>query len=121
MKRNRVLYVDDEVFIRDLLHDFLAVAGIPSCGAANADDACRLLAGEPFALVLLDWHLGREPVAEVVRRIRQLQPSVPIIVLSGSSEISPEQLQEIGAAGFLAKPFHLDAIMDVVKRHLECE
>lgn len=121
MKPNTLLVIDDEVCIRDLLRDFLSIANIPCRTAAGAEEAYRLLANEPFALVLLDHFLGGDLIEDVTRRIHDLQPGVPIVMLSGAARIGRERLDDLGVADFVAKPFAFDTLMTMVNRYMEIE
>jgi DNA-binding response OmpR family regulator len=113
-----VLVVDDDASIRDVATQALVYDGYDVLCAADGADAITVLAEsqrEPFDLILLDWRMPT-PAAQFVHAYRRLPPPhAPIVVLSGGDDLV-EHVEEIGASGFLLKPFDLDALTEIVGR-----
>jgi DNA-binding response OmpR family regulator len=114
----RVLVVDDDEAIRDVVTQTLIYAGCDVVCAADGTDAIRVLCEsrrDPFDLILLDWRMPT-PAPQFVSAYRRLPPPhAPIIVLTAGSD-PVEYVEEIGAAGFLRKPFDLDELTALVNR-----
>ncbi len=118
---NRVLIVDDASEIREILRIALFDAGFEAAEAENGAVALEKIGQEKFCLILLDMNM---PVmngwqfAELYRA-REHKP-LPIIVITAAVHAS-EYAHQINAAGFLAKPFDLDDVESIVKKHYQLE
>jgi len=110
----RVLVVDDDPDILDALSEILEVEGYEVQRARNGREALQALEHAPPDLVLLDLMM---PVMDGWEFARSLEPSSrpPIIVLSADRNVSVKA-QEIGALGWLAKPFELAELLAAVRR-----
>jgi CheY-like chemotaxis protein len=113
LARARILLVEDEPFIRDLLSEVLQDAELDVTEASNGDEAIALLEqGIGFDLLLTDVHMpGRFNGVAVAQRARAMHPNVPVVFATGR----PETLQTFGTLGLreadLAKPYSpLDAV-----------
>jgi DNA-binding response OmpR family regulator len=103
----RVLVVDDDPDVRDLLGDYLSEQGYEVLLANNAASARELLEGEPPKVVLLDVGLPGEDGLSLARHIRE-RLDIGIIMISGAGETVERIVGlEIGADDYIAKPFDL--------------
>jgi len=84
----RILIVDDEVKIRVGLVRLLSKRGFPSDQASSVAEAKAMLAEKPYDAVLLDWQLSDGTGLDVCRVIRQLYPSLHVIMLTARDESS---------------------------------
>jgi Response regulator containing CheY-like receiver, AAA-type ATPase, and DNA-binding domains len=113
-----ILIVDDEKKMRDLLNDVL---GNHLCyQASTVDEAVALLETIQFDAVLTDISLPGKSGMELLGLVRQRQPDTPVIVISGIHD--PEHARgiiEMGAFGYLGKPFRLDEVEAMVERAIE--
>jgi CheY-like chemotaxis protein len=104
----RILVVDDESDMRELLRHVLETKGFRVTEAAGGAEALERLAGdEPFALVTLDLKMDEMPGLEVLRQIRSRArtAALPVIVTTGSDDPAAEMaLFEAGADDFVVKP-----------------
>lgn len=99
----RVLVVDDDPGIRDVLTDYLVRQGFEAEGAADAREMDRLLARRPADVVVLDLMMPGEDGLSVCRRLAETGP--PVIMLSAMGEDTDRIVGlEIGAADYLPKP-----------------
>ena len=99
----RVLVVDDDPGIRDVLTDYLIRQGFQAEGAADAREMDRLLARHPADVVVLDLMMPGEDGLSVCRRLAESGP--PVIMLSAMGEDTDRIVGlEIGAADYLPKP-----------------
>jgi CheY-like chemotaxis protein len=116
-----VLVVDDDPDILEALSEILEAEGFEIRRARNGKEALERLSPEPPQLILLDLMMPVMDGWEFAQRLRQLPESVshiPIIVLSADRNVS-NKATGIGAAGYLAKPFELNDLLDMVRRALE--
>jgi len=102
----RVLVVEDEAKMRDSLREGLEMEGWVVTTAGAGDEALRLLAGQAFDLVVLDWMLPGQEGIEVLRRLRARGTQTPVLMLTVRGELEDRvEGLESGADDFLVKPF----------------
>ncbi len=113
---HRVLAVDDDPGI--LASYKLALSGDYALDfAEDGETALRLLGRDPIDLVILDLRLPDLHGIEILRRIRQGTPSLPVIIVTAfSSHDSAIDAANLGVAGYVQKPFDVDEI----KKKIEC-
>jgi CheY-like chemotaxis protein len=80
---SRVLIVDDEIYIRFAARRILEQKGFCVVEASHGAEALQLIAEEPPDLVFLDLKMPGIPGVEVLRRIRERWPNMPVVVLTG--------------------------------------
>jgi two-component system KDP operon response regulator KdpE len=105
MDLKTVLVVDDEPALRLLCRVNLELEGHRVLEASTLTEARELIATELPDVVLLDVHLGNERGLDLIDDIDSRESATRIVLLSGSSEISPELRAQV--AGVLGKPFDL--------------
>lgn len=114
----KILVVDDEIHILELVKYNLVQAGYEVITAESGEDAVEYLKKEEMQLVLLDWMLPKMDGIEVLQWIR-LNPNtkkLPVILLTAKSdEISKVVGLEVGADDYLAKPFGIHELMARIK------
>ena len=103
--QRRVLVVDDESSIREVLCQYLEAEGFLTTQAADGDEALRLAGGKTHDLIILDLMLPGLDGLEVCRRIRATS-AVPIMMLTALGE-EPDKVTgfDAGADDYLTKPF----------------
>lgn len=116
----RVLVVDDEADIRELLDLTLARMGLQADCAGSLAEARRLLAGNSYQLCLTDMRLPDGEGLELVRHIADTVADLPVAVITahGSAENAVSALKA-GAFDYIAKPVSLDQLRGMVKSALE--
>jgi two-component system alkaline phosphatase synthesis response regulator PhoP len=103
----KILVVDDEQEIRELLLYTLTTAGYETAGAANGDEALRLIETELPDLVILDIMMPGMNGFQVLRQLRKTS-DIPVIMLSGrTGTVDKVESFELGADDYVTKPFHL--------------
>jgi two-component system, OmpR family, phosphate regulon response regulator PhoB len=104
----RILIVEDEPEIREMIRYILEPQGYAVSEADNAQDARRLLAANPYDLILMDWMLPGRSGLEFTREIKQKTQKTypPVIMLTARADESDmvEGL-ESGADDYVTKPF----------------
>jgi two-component system response regulator PilR (NtrC family) len=115
----RVLVVDDEPDIRELLELTLIKMGLEVVTAASVDDACRQLSRQPFDLALTDMRLPDGEGLAVVEHIGRAGLDVPVAVLTayGSADNAVAAMKA-GAFDYLQKPVSLAQLRTLVQSAL---
>ncbi|BFT59628.1 sigma 54-interacting transcriptional regulator [Pseudomonas moorei] len=113
--RQKVLIVDDEPDIRELLEITLGRMKLHTCGARNVGEALGLLKRETFDLCLTDMRLPDGTGLELVQHIQQRYPQVPVAMITafGNVETAINALKA-GAFDFLSKPVDLGRLRELV-------
>ena len=103
----RILVVDDDARLRDLLNRYLGEQGYSVRTVASATDMNRLLARERYDLMILDLMLPGEDGLSICRRLRGGDEDMPIIMLTAKGDDVDRIVGlEVGADDYLAKPFN---------------
>ena len=118
----RILIVDDDVRLRDLLTRYLTEQGFQASALADATQLDRKLQRDPPHLVVLDLMLPGEDGLAVCRRLRGAGETVPIIMLTAKGgDVDRIVGLEMGADDYLPKPFNprelVARIHAVLRRH----
>ena len=104
--RDRVLVVDDERDLAELAAFFLERAGFTARCAASAEEALQLLQHERFAVVVSDVRMPRMNGLELLQAIRQKDPDVEVLLLTGYPDLQAAvSAIKLGAFDYLAKPY----------------
>lgn len=116
--RERILAVDDDASILELVSDVLAEQDMEVRTASSGEEALELLEREPFDLILLDIMLGGVSGLEVCRRVRD-RVSCPILFLSAKDDVKDiVKGLGLGADDYVTKPFALEELVARVQAHL---
>src|SRR5579884_3203163 len=114
-----ILVVDDEANIRESLRGVLVDEGYEVLEAENGRAALAALDRTVPRLAIVDIWMPEMDGIELVQRMRQQVPRVPIVVISGHGTIETAvHAIRLGATDFLEKPFQLDALLQTVNRAL---
>lgn len=111
----KVLICDDDPVIRYLLRVVLSKrAGDEVIEVAAADEVFAAADRHRPDLIVLDYVMPDRNGAEVVEELRtdETLAQIPIVFLTGRSDIAEEALDEIGVAGLIEKPFDTSALPD---------
>jgi len=119
MSEKKVLVIDDEDFIRELVKDFLELENVECKGAETPADALQMIASEKFDLVLLDRNLGKMKAEDFIAQIRAKLGKIPIMILTGDQHCDSNYLNLIGANGIIFKPFQVTDFLESIKSFLE--
>lgn len=109
----RILVVDDEPSIRLLCRVNLELEGYEVVEAGSLAAARATLEEEDVDLVVLDVHLYNERSDALVAECHARQPRIPVVLVTGSVEITDSGLVEADA--ILPKPFELEALLSAVR------
>jgi DNA-binding NtrC family response regulator len=115
----KILVVDDEANICRSVEKILSKVGIHVRSALNGEEALNLLTVEKFNAVLTDLKMSRLGGMEVLRLAKELNPGMPVIVMTGYASVSSAvEVMKLGAVDYLPKPFTPDEIRAVVRQAL---
>ncbi len=115
-RRQRIVVVDDEADIVDILAEALRADGYFAETFTHPVRACEYILASPPALVVTDLYMPYLSGAELVIQVRAVFSSLPIIIMSASANILGLAL--VPAQGFLGKPFDLDELSELVAKLL---
>lgn len=121
-QRRRVLIVDDEATVREVVGQYLEIEGYSVLSASDGVEALRVAAATPPDLVILDLTLPGMDGLEVCRRLRAVS-AVPILMLTARAD-DTDKLEgfHVGTDDYLTKPFNpreLVARVQAIMRRLE--
>lgn len=118
----RVLVVDDEASIREMLSRTLALAQYDVDTAADATaalDRMRASANDPYDLMIADLKMPGMDGLSLIRQVKELKSNLPVIIITGfSSESSAIDAVNLGVAGYLTKPFRVPQVLEAAAKAL---
>ena len=118
----RILIVDDETNIRDLMCRYMKIEGIDGVGAENAYSAQRILREQPFDGILVDLKMPGIDGYEFARWVRDEGFRMPIIMMSAHGEISDAvNAMKHGVQDFIVKPFDPEEVIIKLKNLVEAQ
>lgn len=118
----KILIIDDEVFIRENVSRILTEDGYQVCQAANSREACEQVATGEIDLALLDLNLGPENGIDLLKELKELDPELLVIVITGFGSVeSAVDTLKMGAFHYMKKPFKADALKIIVKLALQTQ
>jgi two-component system chemotaxis response regulator CheY len=113
----RVLVVDDDKGIREFVRTVLSDEGYDVAEATDGQQALDRVAQRRPDVILLDMRMPVMDGWEFARTYReQPGPHAPIVIVTAALDVAKDA-KEIGADGFLAKPFQLDDLLQLVQQH----
>jgi len=117
--RPRVLVVDDEASIRELLGRTLALADYDVDLVADGRAAVDRLRIIPYDLLITDLKMPGVDGLTVIKEARRLKPDVSVIIITGfSSEASAIEAVNLGVSGYLTKPFRIPRVLAAAAKAL---
>ncbi len=119
-KKARILVIDDEAFVRDVLSRTLAHADHQVTVAENGRRGVQLFKEGSFDIVLTDLGMPEVSGWEVCRMIKEISPRTPVGIITGwGDERNRSKLEEYGLDFFISKPFDFTQILNVVAEAME--
>lgn len=119
---SKILIVDDERDIRELISDILKDEGYQTALAANSDECVAAVKEETPALMILDIWLKDSNMdgIDILKMVKRDYPHVPCVIISGHGniEIAVAAIKQ-GAYDFIEKPFNIDQLLVVIRRAME--
>jgi excisionase family DNA binding protein len=117
--QTRVLVVDDEASIRELLVKTLALAEYDVDVAADGQSALDRMRLHPYDLLIVDLKMPGMDGLSVIREAKRYAADLPVLIITGySSEASAIEALNLGVAGYLTKPFRVSKVLEVAAKAL---
>jgi len=115
----RILVVDDELFVRELLLEFLSTEGYEVSLADSGEKAVKLMQTQPADLVLVDLKMPGIDGVETLKQMKKIAPDSLAIIMTGypTIESSIEALRQ-GAYDYVVKPFKLNDLKSSIEKAL---
>jgi two-component system response regulator AtoC len=118
----KILIIDDEAFIRETVSRILSEDGYQVCQASNTKEANEQVSSGEIDLALLDLNLGPENGIDVLKMLKELDPELLVIVITGFGSVeSAVDALKMGAFHYMKKPFKADALRVIVKLALQTQ
>jgi DNA-binding NtrC family response regulator len=115
----RVLVVDDEASIRDLLAKTLALAEYDVDTAGDATTALSRVRATEYDLLIADLRMPGMDGLTLIRQVKRIRGDLPVIIITGfSSEASAIEAVNLGVAGYLRKPFRVPEVLSAAAKAL---
>jgi PAS domain S-box-containing protein len=116
----RILVIDDEVEITELVTDILECAGHTVRSSTSGSAALGILAAESFDMLLCDLGMREMSGWEVVKAVRTRDEMIGVVLLTGwGATLSEERVAAHGIDAVLSKPFEMKKLLDTISRILE--
>ena len=117
--RQRVLVVDDEASIRDLLSKTLALAEYDVDTAPDGNSALDRMRQFNYDLLIADLKMPGMDGLALIRQAKRIKADLPVIIITGfSTESSAIEAVNLGVAGYLTKPFRVPQVLAAAAKAL---
>ena len=110
-----ILVVDDETELRGLISEFLKRRGFVVFQAENITQAASLLESGQIQLVVSDIRMPGGDGTQLLKSIQASPKPVPVILISGYSDVSADEAVRLGAFAYLQKPFGFKNLLETVQ------
>ena len=113
----RILVVDDEIALCKWLHRMLTRLGYRPQTTVDPNIAFEMIREEPtqFALLITDQNMPNMTGSELVMRVRQVSPNMPVVLTTGyGAELSAERMAALGICGLIEKPATVSQVAQIV-------
>lgn len=113
----RILIVDDEKYIRELLAELLLGEGFEVDTAAQGEQALNKLAQKDFEVMISDVRMPVMDGLRLLKTVKQRHPEVAVVMMTGfTQEYTIRELISLGADEYLSKPFRQEEVLLMVQR-----
>jgi DNA-binding NtrC family response regulator len=115
MSAKRILVVDDQESMRDMLADLLEMMGYAPRAVAGGAEALHELEAGGIDLVITDLNMPVMDGMELMKQIKSRTPDLPVIVITGYGTFHTErQVLSSGADGYIPKPCTINRVQETV-------
>jgi DNA-binding NtrC family response regulator len=116
MAKDRVLLVDDEVNFLEALAERMRMRGLEVTCAKSGREALTAVEGAIFDAVVLDLAMPGLDGLETLRRLRQMQPELQVMILSGRATVQTAvEATRLGATDIFEKPTDVDTLVQRIR------
>ncbi len=118
--KKKVLVIDDEKIVLDSVSKILQNENFDVHTTLHGKAGIHLAINEPFDIVLTDIRMPHVDGLQVLRDIKRIKPSVPVLIITGYATItSAVQAMKLGAANYIEKPFTPDELIRIVSSTID--
>ena len=115
VKKLKILAIDDQPVILDLLSAMCQSAGYEIDTAESGNEGIEKIALRPYDIVLTDLSMPGISGLDTARRIKEIMPDIPIILLTGwEATIEKFELNSAGISDVLYKPFRIEQLTEMI-------
>lgn len=116
----RILVVDDESGLRDMLTFGLTDRGYHVTSASSGDEGIEIARHEDFDLMVCDIMMPGKGGVEVLKEVKALQPDVEVVMATGYAALETAvESMKLGAFDYIQKPYGLDQLCVIFEKALE--
>lgn len=116
----RILVIDDDTFMCDLLVNHLTQSGFEVQGTYSGKNGVKLVENNHFDVILCDYRLPNTDGYEVLKQIKAKKPLLPVIIMTAYAEIRMAvKLIKSGAYDYVTKPVQPEEIKILINKALE--
>lgn len=120
MGKEKILIVDDDESVREMLADFFRLLGYQSIVAANGREALDLLEKQEVSLVISDIKMPVMDGIEMLKQIKARYPHLGVILVTGyKPDYSWNEVMRAGASDYVTKPFDINMLEKKVRAYFE--
>jgi two-component system response regulator PilR (NtrC family) len=115
----KILVVDDDASIRNMLSIVLKNSGYDAATADSSESALKRLKTETFHLIISDIKMPGISGIELLKKIKVINPEIPVIMITAfASANDAVEAMKLGAEDYITKPFNLDELKLIIKKSL---
>ena len=119
MEGKKILIVDDEGYIVDLIVDFLALENMTGVKSEDFETAIEKAGSANFDLIIADVNIGNERIEDFIATLKANNINTPVALMTGDHRIDEKLTSQIGAIGIIHKPFQVAPFLALIKEFLE--
>ncbi len=120
--KEKILIIEDDQALRQLLERFLASNGFNTEAAASGAAGIAAFQKDPSNIVVCDFKLGDLEATDVLQKIKEIAPQIPFIIITGYSDIrNAINVIKLGALDYLTKPLIPEELLQIIKKALQHE
>jgi len=119
MQTPRLLLVEDDQSLREMLTEYLTEEGFEVVAASDGRAALEAFASQgPFDVVLTDHQLPHVSGLDLLAELRRQGQTVPVVVMSGNLQLTRRQQAALGVGRVMRKPVHLPELLKRLRREM---
>jgi CheY-like chemotaxis protein len=119
-RKVRILVIDDEETVRDILSKILETKGHQVVVASNGEEGIEQFKSEAFDIVFTDLGMPKLSGWDVGKIIKEISPKTPIAMITGwGVELDREKMSKSGIDLIVSKPFNFDQVIQLVSEAME--
>ena len=111
----KVLVVEDDEFLQELLAECIETCDHSVTKAGTGKDALDSIKNNDFDVILLDWQLPDMEGISILKEYRSTEGKAKVVMLTGMRD-KADEVRKLGADEFLAKPFKMHEILNVLEK-----